>query len=173
MAIWATLHNVGRSPAPRRSLVLLVRRLLPGGLAAALALVVAATPVGAASVNRTPLDDAVPMRDIAGPAVPSERDADVGSGSSSGTPVGPASGIKSPVSTAPPGEGQRQGNVVAVFQDPSDPLIVISVGSGYLTVRLRCGSLCPSIHLGDYVVAEGIRRSDSVFDAVEVWVVSP
>lgn len=74
---------------------------------------------------------------------------------------------------APPGDGQRQGNVVAVFQDPSDPLIVISAGSGYLTVRLRCGNLCPSIHLGDYVVAEGRRRSDDVFDAVEVWVVSP
>ena len=74
---------------------------------------------------------------------------------------------------APPGESQRQGNVVAVFQDPSDPLIVISVGSEYLTVRLRCGSLCPSIHLGDYVVAEGRRRSEDVFDAVEVWVVSP
>lgn len=62
---------------------------------------------------------------------------------------------------------------MAVFQDPADPLIVISIGSGYLTVRLRCGNLCPSIHLGDYVVAEGHRRSEAVFDAVEVWVVSP
>ena len=173
MAIWATLHDVGRSPAPRRSLVLLVRRLLPGGLAVALALAVAATPAGATSPGWPRLSDVVPVRDIAGPLAPDERDADVSIGSPAGTPNAPATGSKSAVPMAPPGESQRQGNVVAVFQDPSDPLIVISVGSGYLTVRLRCGSLCPSIHLGDYVVAEGRRRSDDVFDAVEVWVVSP
>jgi hypothetical protein len=69
---------------------------------------------------------------------------------------------------------QRQGSVVAVFEDPSDPLIVIAVEeNGYVTVRLRCGSLCPSIHLGDYVVVEGQRRSEAVLDASDVWVASP
>ena len=177
MAIWATLHEVERSPAPRRSLVLLVRRFLPSGLAAALALAVAATPAGAASAGRTSLSSVPSVRDIAGPVAPSERDADVSVGSTVGTPnsppIPPITGTKPAVPAAPPGDGQRQGNVVAVFQDPSDPLIVIEVNSGYLTVRLRCGSLCPNIHLGDYVVAEGRRRSESVFDAVEVWVVSP
>jgi hypothetical protein len=68
---------------------------------------------------------------------------------------------------------QRQGSVVAVFEDPSDPLIVIAVENGYVTVRLRCGSLCPSIHLGDYVVVEGQRRSEAVLDASDVWVAAP
>jgi hypothetical protein len=176
MAIWATLHVVGRSPAPRRSLVLLVRRLLQSGLAMTLTLALAATPAGAASASRTPLDDAPPVRDIAGPVAPSERDAGVSVGTTTGSPAAPESGTSPGGAVTPPatpGDGQRQGNVVAVFQDPADPLIVIAVNSGYLTVRLRCGSLCPSIHLGDYVVAEGHRRSESVFDAVDIWVVSP
>ena len=173
MAIWATLHEVGRSPAPRRSLVLLVRRLLLGGLAVALALVLAVTPAGAASTGVSPLGGVTSMRDIAEPASQSVRDGDASIGSPVRVPNTPTASIKPGVSTGPPGDGQRQGNVVAVFQDPADPLIVISIGSGYLTVRLRGGSLCPSIHLGDYVVAEGHRRSEAVFDAVEVWVVSP
>jgi hypothetical protein len=72
-----------------------------------------------------------------------------------------------------PGDVQRQGNVVALFDDPADPLIVLAVENGYLTVRLRCGPLCPNIRLGDYVVAEGRRRSAAVLDARDVWVVTP
>src|SRR4051812_36156000 len=70
-------------------------------------------------------------------------------------------------------ETQRQGSVVAVIEDPADPLIVIAVENGYVTVRLRCGTLCPSIHLGDYVVVEGQRRSEAVLDASDVWVATP
>jgi hypothetical protein len=85
-------------------------------------------------------------------------------------------GWKAPSTSDKPtrtGEEQRQGNVVAVIADPVDPLIVIEVENGYLTVRLRCGSLCPSVHLGDYVVVEGERRSEAVLDASEVWVATP
>jgi len=74
---------------------------------------------------------------------------------------------------ARPEDVQQQGSVVAVFDDPADPLIVIAVDHGYLTVRLRCGDRCPTIHRGDYVVAEGLGRSEAVFDAVDVWVVTP
>jgi len=99
----------------------------------------------------------------------------------SGPPMSAEPGAGGPVRPAPPrglvpsqpGDVQRQGNVVALFDDPTDPLIVLAVENGYLTVRLRCGPLCPSIRIGDYVVAEGRRRSEAVLDARDVWVVSP
>jgi len=72
-----------------------------------------------------------------------------------------------------PEDFQQQGSVVAVFDDPVDPLIVLAVDHGYLTVRLRCGSRCPTIHPGDYVIAEGQNRSEAVFDAMDIWIVSP
>jgi hypothetical protein len=107
-------------------------------------------------------------RDVGGPDVSGERDGEV-IVTVPGSPQEPSSAGK----PGRLGEVQRQGSVVAVFEDPFDPLIVIAVENGYLTVRLRCGLLCPSIHLGDYVVAEGRRRSEAVLDAVEVWVVAP
>lgn len=166
MALWATLHGGEQVPVLRRSFAVRVRRSLLGGLAALLALTLAGSSTGAASASTLPVFEPGRVRDIAGPLQPGERDA----GATAVTPARPTSGGQ-PV--APPGDGQRQGNVVAVFQDPIDPLIVISANSSYLTVRLRCGALCPNIHLGDYVVAEGRRRSEAVFDAVEVWVVAP
>lgn len=107
----------------------------------------------------------VGAQDISGP--------DVGAGRDGESTISQAEPWRPP---APPDKSarasgvQRQGSVVAVFQDPADPLIVIAVESGYVTVRLRCGTLCPNIHLGDYVVVEGQRRSEAVFDAVDVWV---
>jgi hypothetical protein len=110
----------------------------------------------------------VTVQDISGPDVSGGRDGDA-SVSQPGAPRGPVPAGK----TARAGGVQRQGSVVAVFQDPADPLIVIAVESGYVTVRLRCGTLCPSINLGDYVVVEGQRRSEAVLDAVDVWVATP
>jgi hypothetical protein len=103
------------------------------------------------------------LRDVGGPDTSDEP------GPSPGlvaTPGGPGK--------MPQPEGlQQQGNVVAIFEDPTDPLIVIAVDHGYLTIRLRCGARCPPIQLGDYVVAEGHVRSEAVFDAVDVWIVNP
>ncbi|MGE3269961.1 MAG: hypothetical protein AB7P40_14510 [Chloroflexota bacterium] len=145
--------------------MILVRRWLPAYLAVALVLSVSATSASAARAAPTGI---VHVRDIGGPITSGERDAGV-----AGPPAEQAT--PAPVSRTPsaPADIQRQGSVVAVFMDPADPLIVLAVESGYLTVRLRCGNLCPSIHLGDYVVAEGRRRSEAVLDAVEVWVVTP
>ncbi|MCC7372935.1 MAG: hypothetical protein IT306_31270 [Chloroflexi bacterium] len=145
-----------------------VRRSLLGGLAALLALTLAGSSTGDASASPVPAFGLGRAQDIASPVQPAERDADT----TAIVPARPPAGGQ-PGTGTPRGDGQRQGSVVAVFQDPADPLIVISAATGYLTVRLRCGDLCPSIHLGDYVVAEGRRRSDAVFDAVEVWVVAP
>ena len=121
----------------------------------------------------------LPRTSVALPVEPVHRD--VGAPTvGSEPPVGPSSSTlegsraQMPTGKVPrtPGE-QRQGSVVAVFEDPADPLIVIAVDNGFVTVRLRCGSLCPSIHLGDYVVVEGQRRSEAVLDAVDVWVATP
>jgi hypothetical protein len=113
-----------------------------------------------------------PIRDIGGPESNGERAGGASISPGTGGPDGTqATAIVG--GPARPNELQRQGSVVAVFEDPADPLIVLAVENGYVTVRLRCGALCPSIHRGDYVIAEGRRRSEAVFDAEEVWVVVP
>lgn len=117
------------------------------------------TPVSAATPT------VVAIRDVNGPELSGPREGDV----SVSQPRPP----EPPGKTARAGGVQRQGSVVAVFQDPADPLIVIAVENGFVTVRLRCGTLCPRIHLGDYVVVEGQRRSEAVLDAVDVWVATP
>lgn len=109
-----------------------------------------------------------PVQDISSPDISGGRD-----GAPSISEPGGGRTPEIPGKTARAGGVQRQGSVVAVFQDPADPLIVIAVESGYVTVRLRCGTLCPSINLGDYVVVEGQRRSEAVVDAVDVWVAAP
>lgn len=162
MAEWATIHAFRRSPALRRSLIVLVGRSLVAGLLAAWLL--AGTPDPARAVALTA---PVPY-DVGGAGVTGARDGELSVSSPTGTRIPTVSG-KAPGLA----DVQRQGSVVAVFEDPSDPLIVIAVESGYVTVRLRCGSLCPSIHLGDYVVVEGQRRSEAVLDASDVWVASP
>jgi hypothetical protein len=160
------MHGAPRSPALRRSLIVLVGRLLAVGvLLVAWGLGGAVCPVWAA-----PPTDAS-LRDGGGTGVSSQRDGELSVASA----VGPA-GSRAPLVTgrAPLlAEVQRQGSVVAMIEDPTDPLIVIAVENGYVTVRLRCGTLCPSIHLGDYVVVEGQRRSEAVVDAVDVWVAGP
>jgi hypothetical protein len=163
MAEWATIHGLRRSPALRRSLIVLVGRSLVAGLLAAWML--AGMPAPARAVALTaPAPSAV-----GGVGVTGARDGEL----SISSPTGPR--MPSVTGKAPNlADVQRQGSVVAVFEDPSDPLIVIAVEeNGYVTVRLRCGSLCPSIHLGDYVVVEGQRRSEAVLDASDVWVASP
>jgi hypothetical protein len=163
MAEWATKHGRERSPAQRRSLTVLVRRSLAAGLLLASGLLlVTPHPVSATASAPTA------VRDVNGPEVSAERDGDA-----TVLPAGPAQAPILPGKTARVGGIQRQGSVVAVFEDPADPLIVIAVENGYVTVRLRCGTLCPSIHLGDYVVVEGQRRSEAVLDAVDVWVAAP
>jgi len=163
MAEWATKHGRWRSPALGRSLILLVRRTRAGQLGLLLAsMLLMAGPASAA------IPTSVILQDISGPDVSAGRNGD-DSIAPSGAPHSP----EPPGKTAQAGGVQRQGSVVAVFQDPADPLIVIAVESGYVTVRLRCGTLCPRIHLGDYVVVEGQRRSEAVLDAVDVWVATP
>jgi hypothetical protein len=163
MAEWATKQGGKRSPALRRSLVVLVRRSRAGlfGLMVTWALL---TPVPANAAIPT----VAPIRDVNGPELSGQREGDA-SVSQTGAPRPP----EPPGKTARAGGVQRQGSVVAVFEDPADPFIVIAVESGYITVRLRCGTLCPRILLGDYVVVEGQRRSEAVLDAVDVWVATP
>jgi len=162
----------GRSPAPRRWWVTLRIPTFYSALAGALALALVVVPPAPVSASSAAVSRAAPTQDIAGPVMPPDRDP-AAAGSATGVHGPPSTETRPSGVSAPPGDGQRQGSVVAVFQDPNDPLIVISAGASYLTVRLRCGALCPSIHLGDYIVAEGRRRSEAVFDAVEIWVVSP
>jgi hypothetical protein len=166
MAEWATKHGSERSPGLGRSLIVLVGRSLTAGL---LGVLLTCPPLAAAptSANAT-LPSEVVARDVNGPNVNAERDGDA--------TIAPSGTARVPIPTGKTArvEGvQRQGSVVAVFEDPADPLIVIAVENGYVTVRLRCGTLCPSIHLGDYVVVEGQRRSEAVLDAVDVWVAAP
>lgn len=165
MDMWATLHSVERSPAPRPSRLLRTRELVSSGLALVLTFGAAMTPSRCVSAAPEPPGW---VRGVAGPVAAGPHEAGEAEPVSNPAPE-PAAGGKPTV----PGDAQRQGNVVAVFLDPSDPLIVISAENGYVTVRLRCGSLCPTIRLGDFVVAEGRRRSEAVFDASEVWVVQP
>lgn len=152
MAVWAMYRGAERSPSPSRSLI--------AGLVVVLALLLLPARVGDAAT--------APARDPSSPSPSSARDSGGGT-ITSGSPDVPSTTGKPAASSAV----QSQGSVVAIYEDPTDPLIVIAVDSGYLTVRLRCGTACPSIRLGDYVVADGRRRSDVVFDASEVWVVAP
>ncbi len=110
-----------------------------------------------------------PIRDVGGPEASGER----AGGAGIATPSGATGTTVSVSGPGRNGDVQRQGSVVAVFEDPADPLIVVAVENGYVTIRLRCGILCPIIHRGDYVIAEGRRRSEAVFDAEAVWVVAP
>lgn len=156
MALWAIKHSRWRSSSARRTHALLGGRSLVA--CAVLVALLAAPP----SANATHVPGPI-LRDTNGPPLGLEP-ADDGA-----VQPGGVRGVAQPR----PGDIQRQGSVVALFDDPADPLIVIAVDSGYLTVRLRCGALCPRIHLGDVVVAAGQRRSEAVLDARDVWVVSP
>jgi hypothetical protein len=188
MVVRATMQGAHQSPASRGSLAATVRRLLVAGLTATVIatsrpalLAAAGEPIATASfgVRALPPGDADRARGSAGPA-PALHD--VGGPELSSEP-GTRPGATSAPSPARPTDAtgkatrpediQQQGSVVAVFDDPVDPLIVIAVDHGYLTVRLRCGDRCPTIHRGDYVVAEGLGRSEAVFDADDVWVVGP
>src|SRR5437660_327112 len=108
MAEWATMHGTLRSPALRRSLIVLVGRSRAAGL-----LLVAWVLAGAAyPVSAAPLST-LALRDISGPGVSGARDGEVtiSSPGASGAPI--ASGKSTRLS-----EIQRQGSVVAVIEDP-------------------------------------------------------
>ena len=156
MALWAIKHSQWRPSSARRTRALLGGRSL---VACAVLVAVLATPP---PVDATHVPSPI-LRDTNGPPLSLEP-VDDGAAQPAGV-----RGVAQPR----PGDIQRQGSVVALFDDPTDPLIVIAVDNGYLTVRLRCGALCPSIRLGDVVVAAGQRRSEAVLDARDVWVVSP
>lgn len=159
MALWATKHSRGQPLSARLARALLVRRFV---MAVVLLMALLVLPPVHASASHVPVSV---IRDTSGPPVSTETAAD---GQTAATPAGARGMVPSQ-----PGDVLRQGNVVALFHDPTDPLIVLAVEHGYLTVRLRCGSLCPSIRIGDFVVAEGQRRSEAVLDARDVWVVVP
>jgi hypothetical protein len=159
------MQGASRSPASRGSLAATVGRLLVAGLAATV--IATSRPDAAHAASQLPTA-APPLHDVGGPNT---------AGAPSSEPDAP---LPAPVRTTSatgkevrPEDLQQSGNVVAVFNDPADPLIVIAVDGGYLTVRLRCGAQCPTIHPGDYVVAEGEDRSEAVFDASDVWIIGP
>ena len=173
MVVRATMQGASRSPASRGSLTATVGRLLVAGLTAAILATSRPDAAHAASVPLTSADASVQpaLRDVGGPSASDEPSTEPGTAlAPAPIPVHPAS---APGKEVRPEDLQQQGSVVAVFEDPVDPLIVLAVDGGYITVRLRCGAHCPTIRRGDYVVAEGEGRSEAVFDAVDVWIIGP
>jgi hypothetical protein len=165
MVVRATMQGASRSPASRGSLAATIGRLLVAGLAATAMAMSQPDATHAASQSRA---GAPPLHDVGSPSTAGESSA---APDEAPPPLAPARTASATGKEVRPEDLQQQGNVVAVFDDPADPLIVIAVDGGYLTVRLRCGAQCPTIHPGDYVVAEGEDRSEAVFDADDVWIV--
>ena len=75
-------------------------------------------------------------------------------------------------------EYQTEGNVIAVGDDAAvtvgegvgEPAIVIANRDGKVTVILRCGSQCPTVHVGDYVVISGEKIHELLYIAYDVSV---
>ena len=181
------MQGAHQSPAARGSLAATVRRLLVAGLIASVittsrpATRADGQPLATAHASAAPLIASAADRAHGRAGAPSalrdggltDATGEAGAQPEAASPAGLARPADVTGKATGPEDVQQQGSVVAVFQDPVDPLIVIAVDHGYLTVRLRCGDRCPTIHQGDYVVAEGSSRSEAVFDADDVWVVTP
>jgi hypothetical protein len=63
-----------------------------------------------------------------------------------------------------------EGNVIAIVTDADEPEIVIANRDGKVTVILRCGSQCPDIKVGDYVVFEGEKINELLYIATDISV---
>src|SRR4051794_32020365 len=113
MAVWATMRGRERSPVPRRALTWLVKRSLGAGML--VGVVLAIVPVLRPSADSVPA-----FRDSAPPSAIGNQP-----GPGAVPTPGPKQGPPTHGTLIPPGDVQRQGIVVAVYDDPSDPLIVI------------------------------------------------
>jgi hypothetical protein len=66
-----------------------------------------------------------------------------------------------------------EGNVIEVHQDESPPYVVIANRDGLVRVNLLCGGQCPTVHVGDYLTAEGEKQNEQLFDATDASVSHP
>jgi len=73
-------------------------------------------------------------------------------------------------------EYQTEGNVIEVGgtvaegEGVGEPTIVIANRDGKVTVIMRCGSQCPIVHVGDYVVISGEKIHELLYIAYDVSV---
>jgi hypothetical protein len=67
-------------------------------------------------------------------------------------------------------EYQTEGNVVAVAYEGRTPTVPIANRDGLVAVQLIKGAekLCASIHVGDYLWAEGYKEHEALFFAWDV-----
>ena len=63
-----------------------------------------------------------------------------------------------------------EGNVIAIVTDADEPEIIIANRDGKVTVIMRCGSQCPDVHVGDYVVIQGEKVNELLYIAEDVSV---
>lgn len=64
-----------------------------------------------------------------------------------------------------------EGNVIEVVADEQGLTIVIGNIDGRVIVRLRCGTRCPAIGVGDYVEVDGEKVHEQLYEAESVTVV--
>jgi sugar lactone lactonase YvrE len=67
-------------------------------------------------------------------------------------------------------EYYTEGDVAEVHQDETPPYVLIAMRDGVQRINLLCGNDCPTIHVGDYLTAEGEKQHEQLFDATEVSV---
>jgi hypothetical protein len=63
-----------------------------------------------------------------------------------------------------------EGNVLEVVADAQGLTIVIGNVDGPVTVLLRCGARCPTIHVGNYVEVDGEKIHEQLYEAESVTV---
>lgn len=63
-----------------------------------------------------------------------------------------------------------EGNVLEIGLDTQGPFAVIGNRDGKAVVRLLCSDQCPTIHVGDYIEADGTKEHEQLFYADEVTV---
>jgi hypothetical protein len=64
-----------------------------------------------------------------------------------------------------------EGNVLEVVADSQGLTLVIGNVDGRVTVRLRCGSSCPTVRVGNYVEVDGEKVHEQLYEAESVTVV--
>jgi hypothetical protein len=63
-----------------------------------------------------------------------------------------------------------EGNVLEVGTDTDGSFIVIANRDGKVKVRLNCKNGCPTVRVGNYVEANGVKQNEQLFDAEDVSV---
>ena len=61
-----------------------------------------------------------------------------------------------------------EGNVKEISTVNGEPAIILANRDGDVVVILRCGGSCPTVKVGDYVVAEGEKEHEQLFYAESV-----